>query len=202
MSFLFWNVRGAAGRVFPNTIKTLRSMFPFDVLVIFEPRVSGKKARRIIRRLGFNNHLIEEAEGFAKRIRILWDDNRIDMKLLIANHQAVTMLVTFAGKSWILTSVYASPKSAVRKGLWNLLNDIPNIVDLPWFVAGDFNEIVCANEKVGRRATFVSTGFGQWIQRHGLADVGYIGQQHTWFRVENNKIVTKVRLDRGLANID
>lgn len=99
MSFLFWNVRGTASRVLPNTIKTLISMFPFDVLAIFEPRVSGNKDRKIIKRLGFNNHIIEEAEGFAKGIWILWDDNKVDIKFLLSNHQAITVLVTFEGKS-------------------------------------------------------------------------------------------------------
>lgn len=69
-------------------------------------------------------------------------------------------------------------------------------------MAGDFNEIFCSSKKVGRSATFIFTGFGQWIQRNGMDDVGYIGQQHTWSQGENNNIVTKVRLDRGLANIN
>ena len=40
-------------------------MYHFDILAILEPRISGTRARSVIKKLGFSNSFVVDAEGFS-----------------------------------------------------------------------------------------------------------------------------------------
>ncbi|KAK2662858.1 hypothetical protein Ddye_001432 [Dipteronia dyeriana] len=58
-----WNVRGASRKAFPRAIADLRNLYHFEILAILEPRVSGSRAMHIVKKLGFSNNFIVDAEG-------------------------------------------------------------------------------------------------------------------------------------------
>lgn len=72
MCFLLWNVRGVAGNIFAKTIRLLKGNHNPSFLVVFEPRISGAKAFRAVKKLGFSNFFIEGANGFSRGIWFLW----------------------------------------------------------------------------------------------------------------------------------
>lgn len=96
--------------------------------------------------------------------------------------------------------VYASPVPSLRRHLWTILDQISEVVDVPWLVAGDFNEIISISENFGGNSTFTSTSFADWIFKQGLVDLGFSGQAFTW--VKNSKLAgsLKLRLDRCLTS--
>ena len=54
--------------------------------------------------------------------------------------QAITMRVgNIGGQPWIFTTVYASTYSHIKTGLWDYLDAVPKLHNLPWFITGDFN---------------------------------------------------------------
>lgn len=44
--------------------------------------------------------------------------------------------------SWLLSAVYASPRFAERRLLWENLSSVVGLHSLSWVVIGDFNEVL------------------------------------------------------------
>lgn len=65
-----------------------------------------------------------------------------------------------------------------RKSLWNSLNNGTNIIDEPWLVCGDFNEVTNASEKLGGRPINNSkySSFINCLDHMGMIDLGFTGQ--------------------------
>lgn len=68
MIIVSWNCRGAGSRTFPHYVKDVTRKYYVDLLCLYEPRISGDKAERVSRKLGFSNWLRIEANGFARGI--------------------------------------------------------------------------------------------------------------------------------------
>lgn len=85
------------------------------------------------------------------------------------------MNVTNVGcQPWLLTAIYASTYSSIRNSLWEHLDLIPTLHHLPWFLTGDFNEVLSSSEKKG--GSIVRTaGFKRWVDRAAMIDIGFQG---------------------------
>ena len=75
-------------------------------------------------------------------------------------------------------------------------------MNLPWLVAGDFNEILSDDEKLGgnNRLQSQMAGFRDALDACWLKDLGFVGNKFTWVRMKHNLIVTQARLDRAIAS--
>ncbi|KAK3198637.1 hypothetical protein Dsin_022052 [Dipteronia sinensis] len=112
---LVWNVRGAGKQLFARNISDIRRLYNFEILAICEPRISGLKAKKVIKRLGFDNNYIVEAEGFSSGIWLLWNDSKIKLHVVASSRHNITTLVDDQNFFWILTVVYASPCANIRR---------------------------------------------------------------------------------------
>ena len=54
------------------------------------------------------------------------------------------------GETWRFTGFYGSPEVSQRTMSWDLLLQIHSQSTMPWLFVGDFNEITCDAEKLGR----------------------------------------------------
>lgn len=52
---LSWNCRGAGSKSFPRIFKDLIKKYNMNVMGLFGTRISGEKAEKVVRRLGFSN---------------------------------------------------------------------------------------------------------------------------------------------------
>ena len=102
----------------------------------------------------------------------------------------------------MLTVVYANPCVTSRKPLWRYLDSIRGCFQLPWLIAGDFNEIICNSEKRGGRSKFSNSGFAAWIDRNCLVDMGFIGSKFTWMTKRGIGEEIWERLDRAICSMD
>ena len=69
--FFIWNCQGANGNNFSHTMRCFAKQYRPKVLVLLKPRISGIKANRVIKGLGFGRSHLFEAEGFSRGIWIL-----------------------------------------------------------------------------------------------------------------------------------
>ncbi|XP_061346756.1 uncharacterized protein LOC133292365 [Gastrolobium bilobum] len=69
---VIWNCRGAAKKHFRGIMGTFNHKHECDIVVLLEPRVSGNKAEKIRKSLGFTNSIIEDSVGFAGGIWFTW----------------------------------------------------------------------------------------------------------------------------------
>lgn len=87
------------------------------------------------------------------------------------------------GQQWIrLTGIYGVPEAAKRSRTWDLLLRLHDESSLPWFIGGNFNEILNEGEKVGgcSRTPRQMANFNTVLSTCGLDDLGYEGHQFTW----------------------
>lgn len=150
MSVLFWNCQGASGKRLPSTIKALSSSHHVQILVLLEPRTSGRRADSIIRKLNFCNSFRVESIGFSGGIWVLWTRN-IQLQIIHSHLQFVHMRANCPSNnlSFFLTAVYGSPQQHLRKFLWEDLPPFAPPPSSPWLIGGDFNAILSSDERRG-----------------------------------------------------
>jgi hypothetical protein len=106
--------------------------------------------------------------------------------------------------AWRFAGFYGESRRELRYRSWDLLKLLGTKSDLPWICAGDFNEVLRAEEQIGGqgRSELQMDGFRDVVQICGLTDLGYIGLPYTWDNRQQEATNVKVRLDRGLANAE
>ncbi|KAK8615567.1 hypothetical protein V6N13_017152 [Hibiscus sabdariffa] len=167
------------------------------MVVFSEPRISGRKVDSFITSLGFSSSHRVEAVGFSGGIWTAWYDT-VHVEILLNHFQFIHCQVTSKrdGRSFIATTVYASPNASKRKLLWLYLNRLAPSIHDPWIIFGDFNATLTESDREGcALSTKPSTLFQSLVYDHGLRDMGFNGPEFTWSRGQ-----AQARLDRFLCN--
>ncbi|XP_061351340.1 uncharacterized protein LOC133296386 [Gastrolobium bilobum] len=142
MSVLFWNCRGAASGKLARTLKVLVQKHSIKLVALFEPRVSGDRAVKLGKKLGFEDCIIEEAQGFSGGIWILWCFKVFTVKVIEQTNQFLHVKILKNGELFtFLTAIYANPMEEKRQVLWQDLRRLSSQAVDPWIMGGDFNEI-------------------------------------------------------------
>ncbi|BFG40358.1 hypothetical protein CerSpe_266320 [Prunus speciosa] len=150
MNLVCWNVRGAASTKFKNNMVELIRSHHMDILFVCEPRISGEKALKIATSLGFSCVEIVDSVGFSGGLWLMWDDSRVHLDIIGTSDQSITACVSWKDHSpWLLTVVYANPSGFKREKLWEYLDFVATCHQLPWLLAGDFNEMLGVEDKLG-----------------------------------------------------
>lgn len=140
----------AADKGFVASMKNLCKEFEPDVVALLEPRVSGNKARRIVKNLGFGHYEMVDARGFAGGIWLMWKDEGLDFKIIEKHEQYVHVCFSpGTEEEWFFMVMYACPREAGRIVLWENMKRIAGQMNRKWLVAGDFNEIADPREQKG-----------------------------------------------------
>lgn len=92
---------------------------------------------------------------------------------------------------WRLTGFYGHPSTSCRSQSWNLLRNLASSSKLLWLCGGDFNEILCLDEKEGRGVSGVFVKF--WSSEKLWATAtsktwGLNGEKFTWMTSRNRGI--------------
>lgn len=202
---LVWNVRGAASKSFGLALKEIKNQFKPRLVVLVETRCSGSKAQEVIRKLGFKHQIIEDARGMSGGIWVLWNDESLDIRVIVSHHQFIHCHVSGIGRRpWFFTAVYCSPREAERSHFWEAMKEIADKTSEPWMLAGDFNDIMTADEQRGGAVVNEQRcrKFSHNISSCNLIDLGSEGHNYTW-RGPISNFANRIfkRLDRGLCNI-
>ena len=135
---------------------------------------------------------------------MLWDSDRVDVTPLADTKQEIhaTIKVRNSNSSWLFTAVYASPRTAERHILWNNLINIGELHNLPWVLAGDFNEPLSEDDKFGGRAVSVSRSllFKECLDKCNMIDIGFSGPRFTWTNKREFQALIQERIDRVFVN--
>jgi hypothetical protein len=199
-----WNCRGAANTSFYRVCKHYVSINKPSMLVIMETRCDPNKLRRTFELLGFDDFAATEVRGYAGGIVVVWKKDKITVDVCKQSFQYLHLRVKYPNDEWwYLTPIYASPIESNRSLLWDDLKDIAQHMKEPWLLAGDFNDILCVEEKRGgvtasRRKCKI---FKDRIDSCGLIDIGAMGPKFTWrgpLYHGGQRIYE--RLDRALCN--
>ena len=102
-----------------------------------------------------------------------------------------------SGSGWRITGLYGEPSGDRKHLTWEYLRSLQNMVDLPWIILGDFNEILMGSEKEGGalRSQRNMQNFRDALVDCNLFDMDYIGDIFTWRRGR-----IRERLDRAVCD--
>lgn len=94
-------------------------MYRPSILDIVEPRISGSRAERVIRKLKFPKWHVAEPVGYAGGIWLAWDDAILQVTVILSSPQLLHVQVKPKDATeFFMTVVYASPKLELRRILW------------------------------------------------------------------------------------
>ncbi|KAL2250199.1 UNVERIFIED_CONTAM: hypothetical protein Sindi_2493600, partial [Sesamum indicum] len=174
MKGLFWNVWGIGNDPTQRVLNRVRKQHHLDFLAIMEPMIS-LEGRFMARRLGFKEVVFELCEsnmvflGTGGTVSVLIDHEQFLHLHLESNKWPKPLFVT---------AVYAKCDMVERRDLWAGLRLI-SVGSSPWIVGGDFNTVLCPEERSGGAAP---------------SDAGYTGSPYTWYSRR-----LRQRLDRVLV---
>ena len=82
---------------------------------------------------------------------------------------------------WRFTGFYGESETSNHYISWATLRRLKSKFTLPWLCAGDFNEIICAHEKLGgiHRPSRQMEEFMNVLDECGFQDLGYSGNKFT-----------------------
>lgn len=115
-----WNCKDCFSPKFIAICKQFVRSHKPRILILLETWINGEKANKVIRRLGFQFNIQQDAEGFSGGIWILWNDPGFNIQLIFTHRQLIHVFVTFNIFSGFLTAVYSSPVFSQHSVLWNL----------------------------------------------------------------------------------
>lgn len=77
----------------------------------------------------------------------------MDVTVLASTEQEIRAVIEIHSfpSPWLIVAVYASPRYRERKTLWDNLNQITSLQQLPWLLLDDLNKILTSENKLRER---------------------------------------------------
>ena len=149
INILVWNCRGALNPSFQTFVHNMTQTHCPTIMIITETKVSGSKAKEITDRLRFDGAIHANNIGYSGGLWILWDSTQVEVSKLSTMEQEIHAIVKdlSSNASWLMSDIYARPKYAERRLLWDNLSKVAKLHALPWIIAGDFNEVLLGEDK-------------------------------------------------------
>lgn len=183
MNIVSWNCRGALNPSFNNSVRDLVQAYYPAILIVSKTKVSGARAKVITERLPCDGAIHANYIGHSGGLWVLWDSTQVEVFELSSTEQEVHVIVKdlTLGYSWFLLAIYASPRYAERKLLWENLATVAGLHSMPWVMAGDFNEILDGEDKFGGRSVNLSRAmkFQECLNNCRMIDLGFFGPKFT-----------------------
>ena len=133
---------------------------------------------------------------------LIWK-NDIALTVNSATKNYIDTNISFKGVSFHSTFVYGEPNQSRRQIVWDSLSNLQGDNSSPWFLSGDFNELIDNSEKCGGpdRAEGTFSAFRTFLSTHDLFDLRHSGSFLSW-RGQRHSHLVQCRLDRAICNTE
>ena len=150
--------------------------------------------------LGFTNGVAVDCNGKGGGLALWWRAE-VDVSVRPWCQYFLDAKITTTEGSWRFTGIYGEPRTNLRGKTWEVLRYLRTQDDLPWICAGDFNEILCQEEQLGRndRKESQMQNFRECLTDCRLIDLGYSGYPFTWDNHRYGVDNVQARLDRAVG---
>ncbi|XP_057463925.1 uncharacterized protein LOC130753792 [Actinidia eriantha] len=167
---------------------------------ILETKLKGQRNREAANRKFKGWAIFDNFQHHPKgRIMIIWKADKVDLQILECSEQVIHCLAVckVTNSKFSLSFVYAFNTIVGRRSLWTNLDRFNEMLNDPWLVMGDFNNVLNIDERSnGHPVTqYEIKDFQQCCNKLGLIDTAYSGAHLTW---TNNS--TWCKLDRAMIN--
>ncbi|GLU24163.1 hypothetical protein SLE2022_401190 [Rubroshorea leprosula] len=179
------------------------------MLLILETKISCPDAQEVANSLDFPKSCIVNSDGLAGGLWLLWDNSRLSVDILSTNNQAIHAVIQVSNNplcpfNWYFFGIYGRPQFEIRNMLWQELSAMANIIQGPWMIIGDFNDVVDQSEKFGGNeiSQTRARAYLDCLNYCNMVDLGFIGNRFTWANMWFSNQLIRERLDRAWANPD
>ena len=204
MNIIAWNCRGALKPNFQDRVRDLVREHDPAIFVVMETKLGGTRAKQITDRLPFDGAIHTDTIGFARGLWLLWDSSKVEVFLLSKTKQEihVSVKVHSLDSTYFFSAIYASPRLAERRVLWNNLCLFAKLHNMPWFIAGDFNEPLSNEDKFRGRVVNSSRSleFKECLDYCNMIDLGFSGPRFTWTNKREVGALIQERIDKFFVN--
>ncbi|CAA7035949.1 unnamed protein product [Microthlaspi erraticum] len=113
----------------------------------------------------------------------------------------IEVAISYKGKTFKTTFVYGEPDHSKRRKIWEAITENHIDKEVPWFLTGDFNDILDHDEKSGgpERPEGTFGDFRTFFSQGDLYDLPHSGNPLSWRGVRYSHLV-HCRLDRAISN--
>ena len=151
MKILAWNVQGAKKHQISEEIRFLQKFQQPDLVFVIETMASEATSKQIIPQLGFDHYDFTLPVQHSGGIWVLWNNKNILAHVLLKEDRAIHMLVfdVLIQKFSIISGIYAPAQPCHKDAFWAHLRNLNGVIDKPWCIIGDFNELEYPDDKQG-----------------------------------------------------
>ncbi|XP_074301431.1 uncharacterized protein LOC141632819 [Silene latifolia] len=201
----FWNVRGMNRVSKQKAINFFLQNKGVGLFGLLETKIKSNAFHKVVN--NFNNWSISTNSGYHNggRIWILWQPRSFRVHFFEYYAQFIHMKVESLVSRivFFLTMVYAFNGINDIAPLWGHLRRIAGTIVGPWAIAGDFNCVLTANERVGGNVpSSEMEPFRDCVADCGVLDIAATGALYTWNNKQQPEERIYSRLDRVLVNKD
>jgi hypothetical protein len=200
MKILFWNIRGIGNASSQVTLHSLCQLHKPDLIFIAEPMILFEQ----ISGLFWKNLNVSK---FCMNSRInsvpsLWGSSWSPIVIFTSSQCIVLEFLDNSNKFYV-AAIYASTAYLQRRYLWNDLSHLQDLYVGPWIFVGDFNVVLGAHEKQGRRPPprISCEDFISWTNAYSLSHLPTTGVQLSWNNGRLRGDYVAQRLDRTICNM-
>ncbi|KAL0792033.1 hypothetical protein Bca101_008279 [Brassica carinata] len=146
------------------------------------------------------NHLVSPTGHGAGGLGLFWKKD-LNLQILESCPNVIDTVVEFEGKRFYSSFIYGNTDKTLRKQLWEKLLKLAETRDEAWFITGDFNDILCSDEKDGgvERPEGSFSDFRTFFSEGDLFDLQHTGDPLSW-RGKRGDHIVRCRLDRAASN--
>jgi len=205
MRIISWNVQGTKKSQVLQEIQFLKRTHKPQILFLLETLVNEKNILAILPKIGFQYFDYVEPVNHSGGLAVLWDNGLIHASVLKKDQRAIHMLVydTIKKCNSIISGVYAPTQSYDKDRFWDQLMQLHHVIDLPWCILGDLNELANPSEKKGGK-TYPLSKFARlnnFMTKINGVLVPFTGYPFTWKKRLHNHLIYE-RLDRAIIRND
>lgn len=177
LKVMYWNCRGAGSQRCTSILNDMIKLHCLDLLVIAKPKISGKKAKETIKRINMQCLERLEADGRSGGLWVFTRNNNVRIEVIKVGFSFIHLFIKGEeGPEMACTAVYIYPQSARKRCCFDSIKALARDIRIPWFIIGDFNEIMNENEKKGGAPIDHNRcyRFRRWLNEYGLINVLYV----------------------------
>ncbi|XP_056847457.1 uncharacterized protein LOC108816806 [Raphanus sativus] len=177
MRTLAWNCRGLGIDSTVRRLKEINRKYLLDIICLSETKQQDDYIRDIGAQLGLFPSVIVTPQGTGGGL-VIFTRQHVHLSVLCQSSNLIDCNVQLNGFQFNYSFVYGHPNPSLRHYTWEKLERLSlNRRNQPWFIRGDFNEILGNHEKSGGRIRpeVSFQNFRQMIRVCDFTDIKTVG---------------------------
>ncbi|XP_072074439.1 uncharacterized protein [Arachis hypogaea] len=185
-----------------SELKNLCKKHKPAIVYLMETRCREENVKKYARKLQFKNSFCVEPRDLSGSLCLLWNENINVSVYSWCQNYIIANIKSNNNPAWKCGFIYGNPVFKQRRKTWQALEESNDLEEEPSCLIGDFNDILCQEEKVGKhpKPLIQIEVFKNLVNKKNLMDLELKGNKFTWFSNPREGLVTRERLDRAMVN--